>query len=83
MEAATGKQLWTKDFEHDLEALPSIVGDTLYVVGNDGPAAALDAATGNERWSVDISGIPFAPAIAEGYLLIGTDIGHLYAIAGS
>jgi outer membrane protein assembly factor BamB len=83
MEAATGKQLWTKDFEHDLEALPSIVGDTLYVVGNDGPAAALDAATGDERWSVDISGIPFAPAIAEGYLLVGTDIGHLYAIAGS
>lgn len=83
MDAATGKQLWTQDFDHELEALPSIVGETVYVVGNDGPATALDAATGEERWSVDIKGIPFAPAVADGYLLVGTDIGHLYAIGGS
>lgn len=83
MDAATGKPLWALQFDHDLEALPSIVGDTLYVVANDGPAVALDAATGEQRWSVDIQGVPFAPAIAGGYLLVGTDIGHLYAIGGS
>ncbi len=63
--------------------LPSIVGDTVYVIANDGPAAAVDVATGDIRWSVPIQGVPFAPAIAGGYLLVGTNVGHLYAIGGS
>jgi glucose dehydrogenase len=83
MDAATGEELWTTSFDNELEALPSIVGDTIYVVGNDGPATALDAATGAQVWSVEIDGIPFAPAVADGYLLVGTDLGHLYAISGA
>lgn len=83
LDAQTGKGLWTRDFAGDLEALPSIVGDTVYVVGNDGPAAAVDAATGDVRWSVPVQGVPFAPAVAGGYLLVGTNVGHLYAIGGS
>ena len=83
LDPATGNGLWVHDFAGDLEALPSIVGDTAYVIANDGPAAAVDATSGDIRWSIPIQGVPFAPAIAGGYLLVGTNVGHLYAIGGS
>lgn len=83
MDAATGASLWTRTFEQELEALPSVVGDTVFVIANDGPAAALDVATGDLRWSVPIEGAAFAPTIADGFLLVGTSVGHLYAIGGT
>jgi outer membrane protein assembly factor BamB len=83
MDAKTGGVLWSTDLGSDLEALPSLVGDTLYVVANDGPAAAFDVSTGQRLWSVPISGVPFAPAVVDGYLLVGTNVGFLYAIRGS
>jgi outer membrane protein assembly factor BamB len=83
LDATTGTTLWTTRFESELEALPSVVGDTVYVIGNDGPAAAVDAATGSVRWTVPIAGVPFAPSVADGFLVVGTNLGHLYAIRGS
>ena len=65
-----------------VEALPAIVGDVLYLVGNDGPATAIDTATGKALWTVPVKGVPYAPAVVDGYLLVGTDIGNLYAIGG-
>jgi outer membrane protein assembly factor BamB len=83
MDAATGASIWTRTFDTELEALPSVVGDTVFVIANDGLAAALDVATGEMRWSVPIEGEAFAPTIADGFLLVGTNVGHLYAIGGS
>jgi outer membrane protein assembly factor BamB len=81
--ARDGDELWSAAFDSELEALPSLVGGTVYVVGNDGPATAVDAATGERLWGVPIQGVPFAPAVADGYLLVGTNVGHLFAIGGS
>ena len=43
---------------------------------------AVDGAARATQWSVPIKGIPFGPAVVDGYLVVGTDIGVLYAIAG-
>lgn len=83
LDATTGSPIWTATFDHDVEALPAVVGDTVYAVANDGPATALDAATGAIRWQVPIQGVPYAPALVDGYLVVGTTVGHLYAIHGS
>ena len=45
MDAASGNALWTRVFDEELEALPSVVGDTVFAVASDGPARALDVAT--------------------------------------
>ena len=44
---------------------------------------AVDTATGTSLWSIAIKGVPYAPPVVDGYLLVGTDLGTLYAIAGA
>ena len=83
LDARTGAEAWSIDLERDLEALPSVVDGVVFTVGNDGPAVAVDAADGSILWEVPTVGIPFAPTIVHGYLLVGTSAGILYAIGGS
>ena len=82
LNAAAGSVEWTNDAAADLDALAVFSGSTVYVAGTDGPIQAIDVATGDVNWSVSIAGTPFAPAVADGYLLVGTDAGTLYAIGG-
>ena len=82
LDAATGEVAWSVTRNAELEALPAVVDGVVYIVGNGGPAEALDATTGASMWSVPIQGIPFAPAVVDGYLLVGTSLGTLYAIGG-
>ena len=83
LDAASGKVGWSVERSSEIEALPAVVGNTVYIVGNDGPVEAIDATTGASIWSVPIKGVPYAPSVVDGYLLVGTDIGTLYAIAGA
>ena len=46
----TGKVLWQKQWPTKAGAAPTKIGDTLYVVLNDGALHAVDAANGNEKW---------------------------------
>lgn len=82
LDASLGRVKWSTEQPSEVEALPVIVDNVLYLVGNDGPATAIDAATGKSLWSVPVQGVPFAPAVVDGYLLVGTDVGTLYAIGG-
>ena len=83
LDAASGKVGWSVERSSELEALPAVVGNAVYIVGNDGPVEAIDATTGTSIWSVPIKGVPYAPSVVDGYLLVGTDLGTLYAIAGA
>jgi outer membrane protein assembly factor BamB len=82
LDAASGATGWSLDAPTDIEALPVFSGKTVYVAGNDGPVQGIDVATGRSAWSTPIRGVPFAPAVIGGYLLVGTDMGILYAIGG-
>jgi outer membrane protein assembly factor BamB len=83
LDAATGLVEWTVTRSVGLEALPAVVDDAVFIVGNDGDAEAVDAATGEVRWGVPVEGVPFAPAVVDGCLLVGTGLGLLYSICGS
>jgi outer membrane protein assembly factor BamB len=83
LDVASGDVVWSVERPSEIEALPAIVGNVVYVVGNDGPVEAIDATTGAPLWSVPIKGIPYAPTVVDGYLIVGTDVGTLYAIGGS
>lgn len=64
-------------------ALPSIVGDVLYVASGDRSVAAVDRATGLVLWRVAVRGLPSAPAVLDGLVIVGTDVGHVIAIGNA
>ena len=66
-----------------MEIVPSISGGMTYGASNNGYAFGMDAATGLVRWQVPIRGVPYGAAITSGLMLVGTNIGNLYAIGGS
>ena len=82
LDTKSGSVAWSVTAPAEIEALPVFVGDTVYVVGNGGPAQALDVANGRVEWSVETQGTPFAPVVVDGYLIVATDLGLLYAIGG-
>lgn len=92
--ADSGAELWTFPTEPMDDGPYTIVdGDTIYTIGGDGLAYALNAETGTEIWHSDESrllgtrpvfgdGVLYAPAFGEAYA--GTDrTSHFYAINAS
>lgn len=61
-------------------ALPTIVGDTLYVSSSDGVVRALDLGTAVEHWSVQVRGQPTMPVVVDGRVYVGTDVGRAVLI---
>lgn len=59
-------------------------GDAVFFGSSaDGKVYALDARTGDERWSFFTGGpIRLAPAVSEGRVYVAGDDGHLYCLAG-
>ena len=83
LDTKTGKTVWDEDRSFEIEAAAMVSG-VLYVLGNDGPVEALDAKTGTSLWRVPINaGVPFSPAVVDGYVVFGTDAGMLYAVGAA
>jgi len=95
LDAATGAELWRYatpggplNFAHyrssqaGFVASPVVTGDRVWVGRPDGVLAALDAADGAERFTVEL-GAPIASAIAAagGYLIVATYDGSVHALA--
>jgi outer membrane protein assembly factor BamB len=74
-----GTEVWTQHMGSEISASPTKAGDVLYVATSGG-IAALDAATGRVVATVPIDGIPSSPAIADGFLVAGTQSGTLYVL---
>ncbi|EYD77046.1 Outer membrane protein YfgL, lipoprotein component of the protein assembly complex [Rubellimicrobium mesophilum DSM 19309] len=64
LSAATGEPIWTQDLEAPGSSSPTILGDTVLIVGRDSRAWALDAAMGRVRWEVE--GLPSTATWAGG-----------------
>ena len=83
---ADGSVSWTFDTTAEAEAAISVVGDTLFFVGDDNNVIALDKATGSERWRVALGkadGVEAGTTVADGRILLGTAAGNILAVAGS
>lgn len=80
LDAASGTTLWSTTTGAENEALPCVAASVVYVPTNGGSVQALDAADGALRWQAEIKGVPYAPVVVGGYVIVGTSIGVLYAI---
>jgi len=63
--------------------LSGLVDGVLYIPSSDRFIYAIDARTGKERWRFKVQGSPNVPAIVDGRIIVGTDLGKLIAIGGS
>jgi outer membrane protein assembly factor BamB len=62
---------------------PAVVDDTVYLTSATGELRALDAASGELRWSSDVTGgaeLVSSPAVAAGVVYLGDANGVLYAV---
>lgn len=78
--ASDGSIVWTTALDAEAEALPAVADGTVYVASNGGHLLAFDVATGHELWRAPITGIPFAPVVTGGYVLVPTSVGVVVAI---
>jgi outer membrane protein assembly factor BamB len=79
VEAATGEVQWSTTTGAPNDALQAVWGSTLYVATMGGTLEALDRSTGALQWEVEITGVPYAPIVTSGLVLVGTNAGVLYA----
>lgn len=79
VDAATGEVDWSVTTGAANDALPSIWNSSVYVATTGGSLQALDAETGRLEWSVEIVGVPYSPVVTGGLVLVGTNVGVLYA----
>ena len=79
VDAASGSIRWSVTTGAPNDALPSVWRTMVFVATTGGTLLALDAETGALAWQADIVGVPYAPVIAGGLVLVGTNVGMLYA----
>jgi len=82
LDTATGKPGWQAHVPGVVEIVPAVAGGVVYGASNDGVAFALDVATRKQLWQVPIDGVPYGAAVTGGLMLMGTNVGKLYAIGG-
>jgi outer membrane protein assembly factor BamB len=80
LDPATGAVTPFFDNTAGMGALPTIVGDTLFVSSYDGMVRAIDLTTGVERWRVHVRGRPTMPVVVDGRVYVGTDLGRAVLI---
>jgi len=81
LDTATGTVDWQSHVTGPVEIVPAVSGGVLYTATGT-QAYALDVATGTQLWQVPIMGGPYGAAVTGGLMLVGTDVGKLYAIRG-
>ncbi|HKG25544.1 MAG TPA: PQQ-binding-like beta-propeller repeat protein, partial [Thermomicrobiales bacterium] len=90
LDAATGREFWRVTIDDGRITTPAVAAGMVFL-GAGGPTyshgyptflRAFDAATGQERWAVEVGGIQSAPAVVDGTVYVGSDRG-LWAVATS
>jgi outer membrane protein assembly factor BamB len=85
LDAASGTEIWRHTVtSYVTRATPAVVDGTVYV-GAGFTFSALDAATGEERWSIPLQyGGQASPTVREGLVVVSSQQGWIFAIeAGS
>ncbi len=83
VDALSGEVRWTARTEAPNDSLASVWHTTIYVATNGGTVQALDAGNGALRWQAAIAGTPYAPVVTGGFVLVGTNVGVLFAIGNA
>ena len=75
-----GTVVWSHDAGAPIGSVAALAGGLLYVSASSGRVLALDAASGAERWTIQLEGDAGPGIPADGRLYLGTDIGMLAAL---
>jgi eukaryotic-like serine/threonine-protein kinase len=77
-----GRMVWETRIGEDTDSNPLLIGDTLYIGGEDNSVYAFDPAKGTIRWRHTPTkwSCECSPCIAEGVLVIGSSGGGLYCL---
>jgi outer membrane protein assembly factor BamB len=83
LDARTGEERWNVPPAIDLEAFPTVSGDTVYIAGSgsSGGLQAIDSATGEERWVFATDSVIYSPPVVDGdTVYVGDGSARLYAV---
>jgi outer membrane protein assembly factor BamB len=73
--------VWVRRVGGDVRHTPALAHNLVYVTTLQGQVVALDAATGSERWRIDLGGeITASPTVAGTSVLIGAKSGHVFGL---
>ncbi len=76
----TGQRLWTYASNSSIDASPVLVGDRVFSATQGGEILSLNLDDGSLVWKFETGeGMAASPAVAAGYLVIGTVDGTLFA----
>jgi len=71
---------WAFETGGSIAASPAVANGVVYISSTDGFLYAIDAATGQANWSVEIGYSEAPPAVADGVVYVGGPRNTLYAI---
>ena len=84
LDPSDGRQLWTFPVQGPARPLAVADGIAYVAAGGEHRVYALDARTGAERWRFDLDAeVWCCIGVAQGAVYVGTQVGGVYAIAGS
>jgi len=83
LDEGTGEKLWAATIGERLTTPVAIVDEVVYLSAEPRSVVAIDAGSGRELWRVGLLGNGSVPAVSDGRLFVGTDLGHVVAISGS
>jgi len=81
VDAATGNEIWTHEVtSYVTRATPAVIDGVVYV-GGGFSFSALDATTGEERWSIPMQyGGHASPTVRDGLVLVSSQQGWIFAL---
>lgn len=86
LDSTTGEQVWQYDAGKAVEAPVVVDGGTAFIASIAGVVAALNAATGEEQWTADLTGthiLRYAVAVTPERVYVVDELGYLTALSRS
>jgi outer membrane protein assembly factor BamB len=79
LDVATGTEAWRAPTSGPIEANAATTEDGVIAADNGGSLLALAPGDGSVLWQAPIQGVPYAPVVACGLVLVPSDLGALTA----
>lgn len=83
LDAATGTELWTGQTDGRIGTGAVVAGDEVIVTSEDRFLHSFSLADGTRRWKVPIPGSPTTPAVIDGRVFVGTNLGTVVSFANA
>jgi outer membrane protein assembly factor BamB len=83
LDETSGNLAWKVPIHSTQSPNGGYVGGILYATSDDRKIHAIDVATGHEIWSIATQGLPTAPTIIDGRIIVGTNLGQIQSFTSA